>query len=91
MHQDTHGWVTVHDVAEQIGVELDDEMAWSVGAKIASAWEWQTGTPPLKDLRSKKNGGGSHCFALYPPAFVDRMRLIIRGYRPPNADQMNLF
>lgn len=91
MHQDTHNWVTVHDVARANGVDLDDETAWSLGARIATAWEWQTGTSPLKDLRTKKNGGGSHCFALYPPAFAERMWLIIRGYRPPDADQLKLF
>lgn len=74
-----------------MGVDLDDETAWSIGAQIATAWQWQTGTSPLKDLRSKKNGGGTHCFALYPPAFIERMQLIIRGHRPAKADQLNLF
>jgi hypothetical protein len=91
MHQDTHGWVTVHDVAKDMGVELDDVTAWSVGAQVAAAWGWQSGTPPLKDLRTKKKGAGSHCFALYPPAFRKRMELIIRAYRPPGADQLALF
>ena len=92
MHQDTHAWVTVHDIAYEMGLELDDEAAWSLGAQIAQAWEWGTGTPPLKDLRRKKNGAGTHCFALYPPGpFVERMKLIIRGYQPPSADQMSLF
>ena len=91
MLQDTHDWVTVHDVARAHGVDLNDVTAWAIGALTATAWEWSTGTPPLKDLRTKKNGGGSHCFALYPPAFADRMWLIIRGYRPPDADQLDLF
>ena len=91
MHQDTHGWITVHDVARAMDLELNDEMAWSIGALVAKAWQWQSGTPPLKDLRTKKAGTGSHCFALYPPAFRGRIELIIRGYKPPDAEQMSLF
>jgi len=91
MHQDTHGWLTVHDVASRMGRELDDEVAWSVGTQIAAAWRRQTGTSPLKDLRSKKSGTGSHCFALYPPAFFPLMERIILAYRPPLAGQLDLF
>lgn len=90
MHQDTHEWLTIHDVARRIGMELDNETAWSVGNRVMKAWLWQTGTLPLKDLRTKKCGIGVHCFALYPPTFRPRIELILRGYRPPSADQMDL-
>ena len=74
-----------------MGVKLPNAEAWAIGQAMEAAWKWETGTAPLKDLRTKKSGGGSHCFALYPPKFIKRMELIIRGYRPPSADQLNLF
>jgi hypothetical protein len=90
MLQDTYGWLTIHDVAGGMSCVLPDRDAMAIGAAVAAAWEWQTGTPPLKDLRNKKKGPGSHCFALYPEAFRPRIELIIRGYKPPDADQLSL-
>ena len=91
MHQDTHGWLSVHDAARKMGLELDDETAWSLGALIASAWQWQTGTAPLKDLRSKKSGSGTHCFALYPPEWLPRLQEIVLAVSNTRLSQTNLF
>ena len=90
MHQDTHGWVNLHDVAREMGLELDNKTAWAIGQRLVRAWLWQVGTLPLKDLRTKRKGIGVHCFALYPPAFKPRMKLIISAYKADEADQTEM-
>ena len=62
--------VTVIEVAESMGVELPKKAAWEVGSAVAAAYRSVYGTQPIKDLRPKSNGGGSHCFAIYPAPFV---------------------
>jgi len=89
MHQDTHGWLSVPDVLRAMGVVLDDDVVWIVGSKIADAWVLHTGTRPLKDLRRKRTGHGSRCYAIYPPAFRKQMEIIIRSFNP-DAGQPNL-
>ena len=91
MLQKTHAWITIHDVARDLGYDLDPASAWAIGKETEAAWKCEIGAPPLKDLRVKKRGTGSHCFALYPPHFWPRMERIFRAYRPPHADQGSLF
>lgn len=87
---DTHGWLTLHDVARADGLELTNGEAWVIGRRLQRLWLWKAGCKPEKDLRAKKGGAGSHCFALYPPTdeWVERIRRQIRTVRPP---QGNLF
>jgi hypothetical protein len=73
MIQDTRGWLNIHDVARERGIELSNEQAWAWGSGMRGVWLWEVGTPPLKELRSKRDGTGSHCFALYPPSWRPRM------------------
>jgi hypothetical protein len=88
--QDTTGWLTVHDVARQMQVVLSDAQAWRVGSRMASAWEYVVGSPPVKDLRTKKLGTGSHCFALYPPVWRERVERFIRAEQTALLDQGEL-
>lgn len=90
MHQKTHQWLTIHDVAKGIGVTLTDRQAWIIGADVAAMWEYDVGAPPLKDLRTKKKGEGSHCFALYPPQWRERIERYIKTFRPRPDPQLNL-
>jgi hypothetical protein len=64
------GMVTVIEVAAEMGVELPKKTAWSVGTAVATAYRSVYGAQPIKNNRPKTNGGGSHCFALYPQTFV---------------------
>lgn len=90
MIQETHGWLTIHDVAKGIGVALSDTQAWTIGSDVAAMWEHDVGAPPLKDLRTKKKGPGSHCFALYPPSWRERIENYIRTFRTRPDPQMSL-
>lgn len=62
--------VTVIEVAESMGLELPKKTAWAVGTAVATAYRSVYGSQPIKNNRPKTNGGGSHCFALYPETFV---------------------
>lgn len=93
MLQDTHGWISLHDVARDMGVELSNEEAWMAGRMMEKQWTHFVGTPPLKDNRTKKIGTGSHCFALYPPTdeWRERMARKIHAVRANAAAQLVLF
>lgn len=83
--------LTVLDVARSMGVELDRNAAWSVGATVRRLYETEVGELPPKDLRTKTSGAGSHCFAVYPPEWRDRIAEIIRNHRTEEARQTSLF
>ena len=83
--------VTVLDVARSMGVDLDKSTAWSVGAAVRRLYEAEVGELPPKDLRTKTAGSGSHCFAVYPPEWRDRIAEIIMSHRVEEARQTSLF
>lgn len=72
-------WISIHDVAERLGVVLTNEQAWEIGASTANAYEAAMGDRPVKDLRPKKTGPGSHCFAIYPPTWAPVLERAIRA------------
>ena len=74
----TEAWPTIHDVAASMGLALTDEQAWEIGAAIANAYNAVERTRPIKELRPKKRGQGSHCFATYPPSWVPYIQAAIR-------------
>jgi len=88
--QDVGGWLTIHDVAKANGWELSNRQAWQAGDLLRRAWRTAVGTDPVKDLRTKKIGIGSHCFALYPPQWRERIERAIRSVRPDEAAQASL-
>ncbi len=83
--------ITVPQVAHAMGVELSNKVAWSVGSEIASLYFKQFGEQPPKDNRPKTNGQGSHCFALYPPAWESIIRNAIEGHVQADKNQITLF
>lgn len=91
MIQDTSGWISIHDVARDMNLVLDDRQAWKAGSLVESGWKWAVGTPPVKDLRRKKSGTGSHCFALYPPQWRERIERAIRTFGGSQDAQLKLF
>jgi hypothetical protein len=92
MLQDTHGWFSIHDRARELRIELTNEQAWEIGRRMQKLWEWSVGTSPVKDLRGKKGGTGSHCFALYPPTeqWKERMDRWIFTVRAQEEKQLSL-
>ena len=71
--------VTIIEVARSMGLELSKDIAWEVGATVANRYREIYGTQPMKDLRQKTGGGGSHCFAIYPQTFVPVIKAAIEA------------
>ena len=71
-------WISIHSVAADLQVELSNEEAWHIGKVVAARWAAVMKRQPVKDLRRKKAGLGSHCFALYPPSWFPIFAAAIR-------------
>lgn len=84
-------WVSIHDVAASRGLELDNDQAWEVGKIVEKKWTKLVGAQPHKDLRRKKQGPGSHCFALYPPSWIPVIEEAIFYVGAMAAAQCDLF
>ena len=85
-------WITIHDVARAINVELSDDVAWSIGNRLSAEWaKLHDGNLPENVLRRKKNGGGSHHFAAYPPSWFPKITQLIDQYETEAAKQGDLF
>ena len=55
-----------------------NELAWRAGAAVREDWRDVVGEYPPKGNRPKTSGHGSHCFALYPVAWIERIDETIR-------------
>lgn len=83
--------ITIHQVARSMGVELDNNTAWSIGAGMADRYAREFGEQPPKELRPKTSGAGSHCFAVYPPTWEEHIRKAIQAHVDLSKRQMNIF
>jgi len=83
--------ITVPQVARLMGVVLDNRTAWSVGAEMAHTYQQEFGENPPKDNRPKTNGSGSHCFALYPAKWEQKIRDVIESHIEQQDKQNDLF
>ena len=70
---------TVPSRIKVLGIEATNEFSWIVGALVRDRYETIVGEKPMKALRVKTRGAGSHCFAVYPPEFLDEADKIISG------------
>ena len=74
-------WVTVPDRMRRLGLERGTKkgktMAWSAGAAVRAMWVREVGAPPSLEPRRKTCGSGTHCFAVYPSLWTDRIDAII--------------
>lgn len=86
----TEDWKNVHEVADGMGLVLTDDQATAVGSAVQRRWQHNTGTPPVKELRPKKNGPGSHCFGIYPPPYHPLIEDLIRAMDPDTNPQGRL-
>lgn len=82
--------ITIVEVARDIDVEMTNREAWSIGAAVRTAYENRTGYLPDKELRQKTAGGGTHCFAVYPPTMRKEIEKIIRAHMPKTSRQGSL-
>lgn len=83
--------ITVPEVFRALGFEPVPEATWAVGAAVREAWRAETGALPPKALRPKTGGGGSHCFAVYPPDWQPRIAEFVRAHASAAAAQGKLF
>lgn len=84
-------FVTIHDVAASMGMVLDKHRAWRVGDIMQERYKAVAKAAPVKDLRRKKNGGGSHCFALYSSGWIEEIKAVILSVEAELAAQLDLF
>jgi hypothetical protein len=85
------GRITITQVARSMGVELDNATAWSIGAGMADKYVREFGEQPPKELRPKTSGGGSHCFAVYPPTWESHIRRSIQAHADFTKQQLDMF
>lgn len=72
-------WRTVVETIRRHGYEPTPALSWACGAAVRLAYERAHGALPVKALRAKTNGEGSHCFAVYPSGFHRELDEIVRG------------
>lgn len=84
--------ITVMQVFRDLGVIAPSPaLSWSVGSRIATKWSDVNGEQPEKGLRPKTNGGGTHCFALYPESWRKIIESEIRQAIEIERSQLDLF
>lgn len=82
--------ITVIDVCRDLKVEPLPRLTWPVGARVRDLYEYIYGRPPMKKLRTKTIGKGSHCFAIYPHHMWDAIASIVRMHEVEAAAQGEL-
>jgi len=84
--------ITVIDVFRDLRVVTDPKKTWAAGAAARDHWQEVTGMRPMTPLRSKTNGPGSHCMAVYPRAVMyEKISEIIRSLETEAQKQGELF
>ena len=78
-----------------LGYEPEKRLDWAVGAAAREEYASATEDLPVKELRVKTSGKGSHCMAVYPDWFIPRLDEIVReiavSIESVDAAQGNLF
>jgi hypothetical protein len=69
----------VRDVLRALNVEPEPSVSWPVGWAIRDAYLERFERLPDKALRPKTNGGGTHCFAVYPDTFWYDAKAVARS------------
>lgn len=83
--------ITVIQVFRGMGVEPTPDQSWSVGNRVANMYRIESGGWPPKDNRPKTGGGGSHCFALYPESWHNRIADVVREVVKESGAQRDMF
>lgn len=82
---------TVPELVRLLGVEASDDLHWSIGNAAQRRFAAAYGRQPPKDNFPKTNGGGSHCFAVYPDDFRPVVEELIREHKTEESRQADLF
>jgi len=73
-------WITVVDVCHELGVAPERRLTLAVGRTIANEYRSRYGMPPRYELRTKTRSKGTHCFAVYPPEWRERITRLIGAH-----------
>lgn len=91
MTPDRRTWITVVDVFRRLGREPEKAATWAAGDRVAARWREETGTEPIKALRPKTAGeSGTHCHAIYPPTWRERIEGVVSALARAEAAQTSL-
>jgi hypothetical protein len=82
---------TIIDRFRELRLEPTKNVTWSVGDTVMYKYVSEFGRQPPKVLRPKTNGGGSHCFALYPDGWEPLVDRIILAHAVERQRQGELF
>lgn len=83
--------ITLMQVFASLGIQPTASQSWSVGNRVAAMYVDEFGEQPPKDNRPKTNGSGSHCFALYPSTWQDRIAGVIKDVVALERSQGDFF
>ena len=84
-------FITVIDVFRDLDLEPIPEDTWAAGNAARDLSEATTGHLPPKALRPKTNESGSHCFAVYPESWREKLEEIVKLVARRRANQLRLF
>jgi len=70
--------LSVIDRVRALGYEPEKRFDWAVGSAAREEYAAATEDLPVKELRIKTSGKGSHCMAVYPDWFIPRLDEIVR-------------
>jgi hypothetical protein len=83
-------YFTVVDVFRDLGFEPVPDDTWQAGAMMRDLYTDYVDEPPALELRSKTNGHGTHCFAVYPPGWREKAEEVVRKVASHQIRQMRL-
>lgn len=83
--------ITIMQVFSLLGHTPTNEQAWTVGNRMQREYAQEFGEQPPKDNRPKTTGAGSHCFALYPATWRERIASEIRRVMRADRSQLDIF
>jgi hypothetical protein len=83
--------ITVIQVFRALGVEPSPDQSWSVGSRVATAYQRVMNEEPPKELRQKTSGSGSHCLAVYPSSWFDAIATEVLAVKAADDSQQDLF
>ncbi|MCU0918614.1 MAG: hypothetical protein MUC88_29265 [Planctomycetes bacterium] len=83
--------ITVPAVFKSLGIEPRPEWTWAVGDRMQKMYAAERGEQPPKALRRKTSGVGTHCLAVYPYDWHQKIADVIRVVAREAEAQPQLF
>jgi len=78
---------TLLDLLDEMNIEPHNELTWTLGAALRERFRELHDRLPEKELRTKRSGLGSHCFAVYPISFKPEAQKIVTAHETESKKQ----